>query len=74
MPIIAASMSGRISFNSSYVYAGKEREASNTIPDIDAAIIGMDVYDEKVFQAAPRLKCVCKFGVGVDVLPEPLTD
>ncbi len=41
-------------------------ELKEILPDIDAAIIGMDVYDEKVFQAAPRLKCVCKFGVGVD--------
>lgn len=41
-------------------------ELEKIIPDIDAAIIGMDLYDEKVFKVAPKLKCVCKFGVGVD--------
>ncbi|MCI9352244.1 MAG: phosphoglycerate dehydrogenase [Lawsonibacter sp.] len=41
-------------------------ELAEIIPDIDAAIIGMDYYDEKVFKLAPKLKCVCKFGVGVD--------
>ena len=41
-------------------------ELEKIIPDIDAAIIGMDLYDEKVFKIAPKLKCVCKFGVGVD--------
>lgn len=41
-------------------------ELVNIIPDIDAAFIGMDIYDEKVFKIAPKLKCVCKFGVGVD--------
>jgi len=41
-------------------------ELKEIIPDIDAAFIGMDVYDEKVFKIAPKLKCVCKFGVGVD--------
>lgn len=41
-------------------------ELVDIIPDIDASIIGMDYYDEKVFKIAPKLKCVCKFGVGVD--------
>ncbi|QAT50731.1 phosphoglycerate dehydrogenase [Caproiciproducens sp. NJN-50] len=41
-------------------------ELLQILPDIDAAIIGMDLYDEKVFKIAPKLKCVCKFGVGVD--------
>ena len=41
-------------------------ELEKIIPDIDSAIIGMDLYDEKVFKIAPKLKCVCKFGVGVD--------
>ena len=36
------------------------------IGDIDAAIIGMDVYNEAVFSIAPKLKAVAKFGVGVD--------
>lgn len=41
-------------------------ELLEILPEIDAAIIGMDVYNEKVFKIAPKLKCVCKFGVGVD--------
>lgn len=41
-------------------------ELRSILPDVDAALIGMDVYDEKVFAAAPRLKAVAKFGVGVD--------
>lgn len=41
-------------------------ELVKILPDIDAAIIGMDVYNEEVFKIAPKLKCVCKFGVGVD--------
>ena len=41
-------------------------ELIRILPDVDAAIIGMDVYDRRVFAHAPRLKCVCKFGVGVD--------
>ena len=46
--------------------AYRYEELEKIIPDIDAAIIGMDLYDEKVFKIAPKLKCVCKFGVGVD--------
>ena len=41
-------------------------ELQQIIGDIDAAIIGMDKYTEKVFQMAPKLKAVAKFGVGVD--------
>ena len=41
-------------------------ELIQILPDVDAAIIGMDVYDKRVFAHAPKLKCVCKFGVGVD--------
>ncbi|MEA4932644.1 MAG: phosphoglycerate dehydrogenase [Lawsonibacter sp.] len=46
--------------------AYRYEELVSIIPEIDAAIIGMDVYDESVFKIAPKLKCVCKFGVGVD--------
>ena len=46
--------------------AYSHEELAEIIPDIDAAIIGMDLYDEEVFKMAPKLKCVCKFGVGVD--------
>lgn len=41
-------------------------ELKKILIDIDAAIIGLDEYTEEVFQAAPRLKAVAKFGVGVD--------
>lgn len=41
-------------------------ELKALIKDVDAALIGMDVYDEKVFELAPKLKAVAKFGVGVD--------
>lgn len=41
-------------------------ELQGIIGDIDAAIIGMDQYNEAVFQIAPKLKAVAKFGVGVD--------
>lgn len=41
-------------------------ELKEILPDVEAAIIGMDLYNDAVFQVAPKLKCVCKFGVGVD--------
>jgi D-3-phosphoglycerate dehydrogenase / 2-oxoglutarate reductase len=41
-------------------------ELKDIIGDIDAAIIGMDVYNEDVFRIAGKLKAVAKFGVGVD--------
>ena len=41
-------------------------ELQEIIGDIDAALIGMDVYNEDVFKIAPKLKAVAKFGVGVD--------
>ena len=41
-------------------------ELKNIIGDIDAALIGMDIYNEDVFKIAPQLKAVAKFGVGVD--------
>ncbi len=46
--------------------AYSEEELLKLIPDIDACIVGLDDYTEKIFKAAPKLKCVCKFGVGVD--------
>lgn len=45
-------------------YSYEELQA--ILPDVDAAIVGLDLYDEKVFQISQKLKCVCKFGVGVD--------
>ena len=41
-------------------------ELKDIIGDIDATIIGMDQYNEDVFQLSSRLKAVAKFGVGVD--------
>jgi len=41
-------------------------ELKDIISDIDAALIGMDIYNEEVFKLAPKLKAVAKFGVGVD--------
>ena len=41
-------------------------ELKRLLPDIDAAIIGMDRYDREVLGYAPRLRAVAKFGVGVD--------
>lgn len=35
-------------------------------PEIDGAIIGMDQWNEQVFQIAPKLKILARFGVGVD--------
>lgn len=35
-------------------------------PEIDGAIIGMDQWNEAVFQLAPKLKILARFGVGVD--------
>lgn len=46
--------------------AYSKEELKHLLPDVDAAIIGMDVYNEEVFSFAPRLKAVAKFGVGVD--------
>lgn len=50
--------------------AYSKEELMTVLKDIDAAIIGMDVYDEDVFAEAPKLKAVAKFGVGVDNIDE----
>lgn len=41
-------------------------ELRQILPGIQAALIGLDFYTEEVFQNAPDLKVVAKFGVGVD--------
>lgn len=46
--------------------AYSHEELLYVLKDADAAIIGMDQYDAGVFDAAPNLKVVAKFGVGVD--------
>jgi len=46
--------------------AYSKEELREILPNIDAAIVGMDIYDREVFEFAPRLKAIAKFGVGVD--------
>ena len=41
-------------------------EIDGVIGDIDGAIIGLDDWTDEVFQIAPKLKVVAKFGVGTD--------
>lgn len=41
-------------------------ELSKIVPDLDAAIVGLDDWTDAVFALAPKLKVVAKFGVGVD--------
>lgn len=45
-------------------YTSEELKA--ILPDIDGTLIGLDHYTEELFAAAPKLKAVAKFGVGVD--------
>ena len=46
--------------------AYSSEELKKILPNIDAAIIGLDEYTEEIFKVAPKLKAVAKFGVGVD--------
>ncbi|MDR3437034.1 phosphoglycerate dehydrogenase [Telmatospirillum sp.] len=41
-------------------------ELQQRIGDIDAVVAGVDTWDESVYQIAPRLKIIARFGVGVD--------
>lgn len=43
-----------------------QEELKQILPDIDGTLIGLDQYTEELFSAAPKLKVVAKFGVGVD--------
>lgn len=36
------------------------------VPDIDAAIAGVEVWNAEIFDLAPKLKALARFGVGVD--------
>ncbi|MFV0406369.1 MAG: phosphoglycerate dehydrogenase [Propioniciclava sp.] len=36
------------------------------VPDADAAICGVEVWDAEVFAAAPRIKIIARLGVGLD--------
>lgn len=41
-------------------------ELSARLGDVDAVIAGVDTWNERVFNLAPRLKAIARFGVGVD--------
>lgn len=41
-------------------------ELKEIVGDIDGAVVGVDTWNEAVFQLAPRLKALARFGVGVD--------
>lgn len=41
-------------------------EIAEVIGDIDGAIIGLDDWTDAVFEIAPKMKAIAKFGVGTD--------
>ncbi|MDR1827753.1 MAG: phosphoglycerate dehydrogenase, partial [Methylobacteriaceae bacterium] len=41
-------------------------ELSKVVGEIDGVVAGVDTWDEAVFQLAPKLKVIARFGVGVD--------
>ena len=41
-------------------------QIKEVIGDVDGAIVGLDHWTEEVFELAPRLKVIAKFGVGTD--------
>jgi D-3-phosphoglycerate dehydrogenase len=41
-------------------------ELKSMIKDFDAAVVGCDIWNEEIFSAAPRLKALARFGIGVD--------
>jgi D-3-phosphoglycerate dehydrogenase len=41
-------------------------ELKDIVHDIDGVVAGVDTWDEAVFQLAPKLKVIARFGVGVD--------
>jgi D-3-phosphoglycerate dehydrogenase / 2-oxoglutarate reductase len=41
-------------------------ELKEGVGDIDAVVAGVDTWNEAVFQLAPKLKIISRFGVGVD--------
>lgn len=46
----------------------ESREICAVGEDICGAIVGCEVWDEKVFEACPNLKVLARFGVGVDCI------
>ena len=43
-----------------------KEQLKQMIKDVDAAIAGVEVYDAEIMDAAPKLKVISRFGVGVD--------
>ncbi|WRS28536.1 phosphoglycerate dehydrogenase [Oscillospiraceae bacterium MB08-C2-2] len=43
-----------------------QEELLQVVGDIDGVVAGVDTWDETIFQKAPRLKVIARFGVGVD--------
>jgi D-3-phosphoglycerate dehydrogenase len=41
-------------------------ELKEIVGDIDGVVCGVDTWNEEVFQIAPKLKAIARFGVGVD--------
>lgn len=41
-------------------------QLKDMVGDVDGVIAGVDVWDERLLQLAPRLKAIARFGVGVD--------
>jgi len=54
--VIENETGGPLSFDQMKEYAG----------DIDAAVAGVEIWDGKIFNLAPKLKVISRFGVGVD--------
>lgn len=46
-------------------------ELAQWIGDVDAAILGLDVVDEAVLAAGPKLRVISRYGVGVDAVDVP---
>ncbi|MBF0618896.1 MAG: hypothetical protein HQL19_01880 [Candidatus Omnitrophica bacterium] len=57
------------SFKVAHNLTGKRLEAAELIRQAagaDAVIAGLEIYDARVLEALPRLKCISRCGVGVD--------
>ena len=46
-------------------------ELAQWVGDVDAAILGLDVVDDQVLAAAPKLRVISRYGVGVDAVDVP---
>ncbi|MTT32334.1 phosphoglycerate dehydrogenase [Terrilactibacillus sp. BCM23-1] len=43
-----------------------DQELKLYVPDVDAVIAGVDTWDDNIFQIAPKLRVISRFGVGID--------